>query len=306
MNQSINLRNNNENQMKKILLLLWFSSTVAACGSASPASPTAIPATPVAITPVETSFQPQATVASIVPYTLTASEACPTNGVYGPSVYLDETTAFAIRQGPGCEYEATHPRIVKNDPLAFFDILEKQGDWLLVDLCNDQQGWIFAPAIDDINIHLDPNDFPGTAGVSPTQPAANTDKRAIEQARNTLTSFFDLLYHKKYAEAAELFSGGYGMIIMWNANVDPRDHSSLLSTACEFNDFQCSLRVSRVVQEEQISPMEYNFIVEFIREDGSIYQRPDNNGPETSQFSFRVVKDCNEKYFVVDWPFYGY
>lgn len=292
--------------MKKILVFLWFSSIIAACGSGSPASPTAIPATPIATTPIVTSFLPQVTVTSIIPYTLTPSEVCLTYGINGPSVYLDETPAFAIRQGPGCEYEATHPVIIKNDHLAFFDIIKKEGDWFLVGLCNDQLGWVFAPAIDDINIHLDPDDFPATAGVSPTQQTPRTDKRAIEQAKNTLTSFFDLLYQKKYPEAAELFSGGYGMIIMWNSIVDPQDHSSLLSTACEFNDFQCSLRISRVVEEEQISPMEYNFIVEFIREDGSIYQRPDNNGAESSQFSFRVVKDCNEKYFVVDWPFYGY
>jgi hypothetical protein len=155
----------NENKMKKILMFLWFSSMVAACSSASPTSPIAIPTTPIAITPVVTSFHPQVTVNSIIPYTLTPSEACPTDSINDPSVYLDETPAFAIRQGPGCEYEATHPMIVKNDSLAFFGILEKQGDWLLVDLCNDQQGWIFAPAIDDINIHLDPDDLPGTAGV---------------------------------------------------------------------------------------------------------------------------------------------
>ena len=295
-----------ENKMKKFLMFLWSSLMVAACGSVSPASPTAIPATPIATTPIVTSFHPEVTVTSIIPYTSTPAEVCPINGINGPGVYLDETPVFAIRQGPGCEYEATHPMIVKNDPLAFFDILEKEGDWLFVDLCNDRKGWVFAPAIDDINIHLDSDDFPGSAVVSPTQQTPRTDKRAIEQAKNTLTNFFDLLYEKKYAEAAELFSGGYGMIIMWNSNVDPQDHASLLSTACEFNDFQCSLRISRVVEEEGISPMEYNFIVEFIREDGSIYQRPDSNGAETSQFSFRVVKDCNDKYFVVDWPFYSY
>jgi hypothetical protein len=51
--------------------------------------------------------------------------------------------------------------------------------------------------------------------------------------------------------------------------------------------------------------MEYHFIVEFVTETGSPYQRPDNNDVLVSRFLFRVVKDCDEKYFVVDWPFYG-
>jgi hypothetical protein len=297
---------NENNIMKKILICAWFSSMLVACGSVSPVSPTPLPTRSATITPVVTSVQSQATVTIVIPYTSTPSEVCPSYGSNGPSVYLDEMPVFAIRQGPGCEYESAPPRIIKDDPLAFFDILEKRGDWLLVDFCNDKQGWVFAPAIDDINIHLNMDDFSAIPGISPTKPAHLTERSSLDQARDTLISFFDLMHNKNYEEAAEIFSGGYGIILMWNPDIDTQDHPSLLRTACEYDDFQCSLRVSQIIKEEQISPMEYYFTVELIKKDGSVYQRPNNNGEIISQFVFRVVKDCNEKYFVVDWPFYGF
>jgi hypothetical protein len=298
-----------ENKMKKILAVLWLSLGMAACDSVSTASSTIIPAGSAAVTPTVT-LQSQATIPipSVIPYTSTPSSLCPSYGSDGPSVYLDEIPAFTIRQGPGCEFEAVQSIPVKKDALAFLDVLEQQGDWLLVDFCNDQQGWVFSPAIDDVNIHVDSENMPMSPDTQETSPTLPTiaDSTSMEYAKNTLVSFFDHLSSRKYDEASQVFSGGYGMIIMWNPDVDKQDHPALLRTACEFNDFQCSLRVSRVTGKQQISPMEYHFIVEFIREDGSPYQRPDNSGVTVSEFLFRVVKDCNEKYFVVDWPFYGY
>lgn len=288
--------------MKKILAFLWFSFGMVACGSIATASPT-LPSVSSATVMATATFQSPTTIA-VIPYTSAPAELCPSYGINGPSVYLDEVPAFTVRQGPGCEFEAVDSIPVKKDPLAFFDILEKQGDWLLVDFCSNQEGWVFAPAINDTNIHVDSENLP----MSPVTPeiSSTVDSASMEHAKNTLVSFFDYLSGKQYDEASRVFSGGYGIIIMWNADVDQQDYPVLLRTACEFNDFQCSLRVSRVVEEQQISPMEYHFMVEFIREDGSLYQRPGNNDVMVSQFSFRVVKDCNEKYFVVDWPFYGY
>ena len=293
--------------MKKILALLCFSLGMVACRSVSTASPTPIPAISATTAPTMT-LQPQATIASVIPYTSTPSQLCPFYGSNGPSVYLDEIPAFAIRQGPGCEFEVAPSIPVKKDPLALFDVLDKQGDWLLVDFCNNQQGWVFSPAIDDMNIHVDSENLPvspETQEISPTVPIV-ANNESMERAKNVLVSFFDHLSSKKYAEASKVFSGGYGMIIMWHPDVDTQDYPALLRTACELDDLQCSLRVSRVVAEQQISPMEYHFIVEFVTETGNPYQRPNNNDVLVSQFLFRVVKDCNEKYYVVDWPFYGY
>jgi hypothetical protein len=289
--------------MKNILAFLWFSLGMVACSSVSTASPTIVPASSATVTATVT-FQAQATTTAVISYTSTPSELCPSYGSNGPSVYLDEIPAFNVRQGPGCKFEAVDSIPVKKDPLAFFDVLEKQGDWLLVDFCNHQQGWVFAPAIDDTNIHMNSENLPMSP--DPLEISPTVDSVSIEHAKNTLISFFDYLSGKEYDEASKVFSGGYGLILMWNPDVDKQDYPALLRTACEFNDFQCSLRISRVVGEQQISPMEYHFNVEFIRDDGSLYQRPDSNDVMVSQFLFRVVKDCNERYFVVDWPFYGY
>jgi hypothetical protein len=214
--------------MKKFLSFLWFSLLLVACSPVSPDSPTPLPTKSVTITPIVTSLQPQETPNIVITYTSTPSEICPSYGVNDPSVYLDETPSFTVRQGPGCEYEPADSRIIKDNPLTLFDILDKQGDWLLVDFCHNKQGWIFAPAIDDINIHLDSDDFPVTPEASQAKLTSPANQSSINQAKDTLISFFDLLYNKEYEEAAELFSGGYGMIIMWNPDIDPQDHTSLL------------------------------------------------------------------------------
>lgn len=293
--------------MKKILAVLWLSLGMVACDSVSTASPTIIPASSATVTPTVT-LQSHATITSVMPYTSTPSKPCPLYGSNGPRVYLDEIPAFTVRQGPGCEFEAVHSIPAKKDALAFSDVLEKQGDWLLVDLCSNQQGWVFSPAIDDVNIHVDSENLPMSPDTREALPIHPTiaDSTSMEYARNTLVSFFDYLSSKQYDEASKVFSGGYGMIIMWHPDIDTQDYPALLRTACEFDEFQCSLSVSLVVGEQQISPMEYHFIVEFLREDGSLYQRPDDNELMVSQFLFRVVKDCSEKFFVVNWPFYGY
>jgi hypothetical protein len=239
--------------------------------------------------------------------TPTPERSCPSHD--GPAVYLDEVPAFALRQGPGCEYAAAIPVIRKDG--AFFDVLGKQGDWLLVDLCDGPQGWVFRPAIADMNSSIDPPDLatvPVTQEIPVQTLEPKADRASMEHAKGTLIRFYDDLYHKRYDEASKIFAGGYGIVIMWNVIEDTRDYPFPLRTACELNDFDCTLRVVRVAREEQISPMEYHFTVEFIRKDGKLYQyqQPYMDNPAVSQFERRVVKDCNGAYLVVNWPFYGY
>ncbi len=129
----------------------------------------------------------------------------------------------------------------------------------------------------------------------------------INEASDTLVTFFDLLYAKRYEEAVQLFAGGYGILINWNSDIDPQDFPSLLMRGCEWNGFICDLRVNQVIQAEQISPLEFHILVEFISEDGSIYQRyvpQGTNGTYNSHFTFHVVRDCEGRLWVVDWPFY--
>jgi hypothetical protein len=255
-------------------------------------------------TPTEGPLQ---TAAPIPLYTPTQTETC---GHLPPdrSIYLDEYPAFSIRQGPGCEYEEFQGKINKPNPITFLDVLGKHGDWLLVDLCNGMQGWVFGPAIDRMNLEVEMDDLPlltpaPPSMTLPTSPPQNK-KEAIDQASKTLVTFFDLLYNKKYEQATKLFGGGYGVVINWNSDVDPDDYPALLMKGCEWNGFVCSLRIGKIIEAKQISPMEYHFIVEFIKDDGSLYQRRGANDTTVSQFLFRVARDCNGEYFVVDWPFY--
>ena len=225
------------------------------------------------------------------------------------SLYLDQHPAFAVRQGPGCEYPEFSGEISKPDSIAFFEILGKYQDWLLVDLCNDQQGWVFAPATDPSNLMFDPDRLPlitpqPTLLPSAASTAADQASALLDQAGETLVSFFELLNLKNYQKAVDLFGGGYGIVINWNPEVDPNDAEELLSRGCEFNSFECFLRLNRIVNAEQVSPLEYHFTVEFLNPDGSIHQRRGMDGMMITQFLFRVVRDCSGKFLVVDWPFY--
>ena len=258
------------------------------------------------------SSSPTGTSLQVTTSTITIPTAQPEicgSSLPGRSIFIDENPTFRIRQGPGCEYEEFQGTIVKPDPLTFFNVLGKYNDWLLADLCNGKQGWIFAPAIADLNLDVALDDLPLITPVqTPAKPAAslsqNKSSAAVDQASKTLISFFDLLNNQNYAEAVQLFAGGYGAAINWNPDVDPEDYPALLERACEWNGFQCFLRVSKIINAEQVSPMEFHFIVELINPDGSLYQRRGVNDTTVTQFLFRVARDCNGKYFVVDWPFY--
>lgn len=134
------------------------------------------------------------------------------------------------------------------------------------------------------------------------------EKSATEQAGKTLVAFHSLLYDKRYAEAVRIFAGGYGIVIIWNYDLDPRESPALLQRGCEWNGFVCSLRVGRIIEARQISPMEYRLTAEFIRDDGTLYRRftqPDAGAPTVSRFLRHAAQDCSGEYLEVDWPFYG-
>jgi len=295
-----------------ILFAVFTSLVLAACGLSRQDAPTVDAYK--TITPSNTS-EPgsQATETTVVTpvlnSTLTATstpvDTCASYTPNASTVYLDEVPVFILRQGPGCEYEAvTQSQLFKSNPLAFYKILGKQGDWLLVDLCNDRSGWLFAPAIHDVNIHINSDALSITTPVvTPAVSAENVSLGNAKEAKRTLVSFFNLLYERNYEEAARMFGGGYGTIIMWNPDLDAMDYPGLLKRACEQDGFRCFFRIKRIVKTEQISSMEYLFTVEFMKEDGSLY-RFGNPQDNNSKFSFRVVRDCDGRYLVVDWPIY--
>ncbi|HLF74421.1 MAG TPA: hypothetical protein VI524_08755 [Anaerolineales bacterium] len=121
-------------------------------------------------------------------------------------------------------------------------------------------------------------------------------------AQEALLTYFSLLHDGNYSEAVALFSGSYGLLRDWNPGIDPNDYAALFENGCTINGLMC-LQVLNVIHEEQISPEEFKFTVEFMNEDGSLFV----SGPETtpqSQFIFTVLKDEDGKFLVQDSPVY--
>jgi len=92
----------------------------------------------------------------------------------------------------------------------------------------------------------------------------------MEEARNVLVTFFNLLSEGNYAEATELYGGTYENLSDMNPEVDPNDHAALLKNACAINGFQC-LQIKEIVQEIQDSPTTFIFTLEFSNPDGSLF-----------------------------------
>ena len=145
-----------------------------------------------------------------------------------------------------------------------------------------------------------------TSSGTPTQQDEPTE---AESARKTLIQFFEQLNAGQYDKAAELYGGGYEVMIEHNPSLDAEDHAALFQAACQINGAQC-LKVKSAVLQTEADPSQYTFLVEFSNPDGSLFvQGPCCGGNETdfppeSQFPFRVVKDAKGKFTVMDMPVY--
>jgi hypothetical protein len=121
-------------------------------------------------------------------------------------------------------------------------------------------------------------------------------------AQEALLTYFSQLNEQNYAEAANFYGGSYDLLRDWNPTVDPNDYAALFGKGCTINGLVC-LQVLNFA-EEQVSPDEFKFTVEFMNEDGSLFV----SGPETSpqsQFTFTVLKDEDGKFLVQDLPVYA-
>ena len=177
--------------MRKYVLLSLLVVTVAlsACASAESTSWTA----------TATTSRPLATQ---VPLTFTP--------VPTPESYVIVDVVMNVRNGPGTEFDV----IGQIESQKKYSVIGKHVDWWLVDLANNQSGWVYAP----VNVTR----FVGNAEavpdiVSPSTPtpiviaactpanSIDTPSAGMEQARSTLVSFFELLNHREYEKAAGLY-----------------------------------------------------------------------------------------------------
>ena len=135
-----------------------------------------------------------------------------------------------------------------------------------------------------------------------------TNQAKSENADQALGEYFDLLVSGDYEAAAGVYGGSYESLVMYNPDIDPDDHASLLRNACEVNGFQC-LPVRTRTFNEVTSGGEYIFTVEFSNPDDSLFVLGACCGenPTTApqfQFEYRVVEGGDGQFRVLDLPVY--
>jgi hypothetical protein len=142
-----------------------------------------------------------------------------------------------------------------------------------------------------------------------SQSAATEKLNDEELARYALMDFLENLHHGKYDKAAQFYGGSYKTMIDHNPGVDPNDHAALLRNACTLNGMQC-LQVKIIGLEEKVLGEKYIFLVEFLKDDGTLFMLgPCCGDDETSilpqsVFLFTVIKGDQNRFTVMDMPPY--
>lgn len=141
-----------------------------------------------------------------------------------------------------------------------------------------------------------------------TATGTTTSSDDLVEAREILATFFEVLNSGRYAEAVQIYGGDYETLRDWNPGTAPDDYPKLLENGCEGNGLQC-LKVRNVVREEQVSPTEFRFVVEFSNEDGTLFKQgpccgaSETEQPTKTQFDYIVMKS-GDKFLVRGLPVY--
>jgi hypothetical protein len=219
-----------------------------------------------------------------------------------------------VRNGPGTEFNV----IGQIESQKKYSVIGKHVDWWLVDLGNNQSGWVYAPvnvtrffgnanAVPDLE--SPPTPTPEIISACTPADKTKTQSEGLKKARNTLITFFELLNEREYEKAAVLYGGDYQGLRDNNPIIDPQDHPALLKNGCEINGLQC-LRAKRIVSEQAISSAEYHFTVEFVNQDDSLFVRDQCCGgnatdfPAESQFAYTVITNCEGNFLVLELPIF--
>lgn len=148
----------------------------------------------------------------------------------------------------------------------------------------------------------------GCAPQPASAPTPTSLPSTAGEALAVLTRYFDLLNAKEYAEADLLYGGDYEQMQIYSPDVDPSDHASLWTGACERAGLQC-LKV-RTGVFELLQGDTYVFQVEFSNADGSLFVlgpccgADETEMPPVSQFEYRVARAGDGSFRVMDLPPY--
>ena len=130
----------------------------------------------------------------------------------------------------------------------------------------------------------------------------------MDEAHDILVNFLTMLHEKQYAEAAPLYGGEYEALQVFNPEIDPADHVTLWTWACDNQLLQC-LEV-RSATFKKLSGDTYIFQVEFNNSDGSLFVRgpccgaTEEEMPSVSQFEYVVGRNAEHRYVVMTTPPY--
>jgi len=130
----------------------------------------------------------------------------------------------------------------------------------------------------------------------------------LERAREALITYFSLLHAGRYSEAIHYYGGDYEGLRDANPTIPENDYPTLLEKGCKVNGLMC-LRIRAIVHEEQVSPTEFKFTVEFMNDDGTLFVRGPCCGateaemPPQTQFTF-TVKKVDNRFLVQELPVY--
>jgi hypothetical protein len=127
-----------------------------------------------------------------------------------------------------------------------------------------------------------------------------------DEAREALGAYFGALYAGDYAEAVARYGGSYEVLVGWNPDVAPYAQARLFQRGCEQNGLEC-MRLKRIVEERTISAGEFQFVVEFLNDDGTLFKLGpvggETSGPTYTQFTY-TVRNVGGEYLVQDLPVY--
>jgi len=153
-----------------------------------------------------------------------------------------------------------------------------------------------------------PSSTPTAQAVIPTPTVTNETSLNLLMAKEALITYFSLLNEKKYSEAVKYHGSGYDYLWDWNPTIDRNNYSQLLKMGCKENGLKC-LKIRNILEQQQVSPSEFKFIVKFSENDGTLFKRGPCSGSTEEQqstetdFEF-VVRKKGENYLVVTQPVY--
>jgi len=131
---------------------------------------------------------------------------------------------------------------------------------------------------------------------------------AASEAQAALIKFFELLNSKRYADANAFYGGDYEQLKIFSSDTNPADHAKLWADACQLAGLQC-LKI-RTATLENLQDDTYIFQVEFSNPDGSRFvQGPccgsdETDMPSVSQFEYKVIRNADGKFLVMELPPY--